>query len=297
MIGEAALERVAFLFAFAILFEVTRVLKQLLIGSVYVIILGSLGYGAYDLLTPDATCSDGIRNQGEEGPDCGTVCGILCVAPLEPLQVSEPRLWSSFVVTGGADVLVEIKNPNVIYGAVRMDWVLRLLDGSGQEQAFRRGFTYANPLSTRHLIISFPGIASGMDWTARFEYDPKDVQWVQGDQPVTFAVDFTILNPQLTIGDDGRVMYRADVRNDSTFNFDEVDVSVLLYNADDVPVAAGATLFRTLRTGEVRAFTIPWPELGQMHDPVRARVEVSTNFFDNENFIRTYGGQERFQGF
>lgn len=269
-----------------------RFAKQLLIGSVFLILVGSLGYGAYDLLTPDPTCFDGIQNQEEDGVDCGTVCGVLCGAALEPLIVGEPQMFDA----GEAiDVLVQLQNDNTVYGAARIDYRLAVLDTAGNEQTSRRGATYVNPLETRYLVMTFPGITprgTGL----RFEYDPQKVQWFQGRLPETQVIDFSVMNEALTVSEDGQASYTADVRNDSTFDFEEVDVTVLLFDASGQQVAVGATVVRTLAAGQVRAFTVVWP-FAIVGTPIRAQAQVSTNAFNNANFIRTYGGQERFQQF
>lgn len=254
--------------------------------------MGVILYGAYDLLVPDPTCSDGIQNQGEEGIDCGSVCGVLCGAPLEALIVGEPE---KFDAGDDLDVLVEIKNPNTIFGAARVDWRLVVLDGTGQEVTSRRGFTYANPLETRFLIVTFPGLeAQGAG--VQFEYEPAEVRWFGGRLPKTQVVDFSVLNEQFVTDEDGSVSYTADIRNDSTFDFDEVDVSVILLDVSGRRLGIGATIIRTLVAGQIRAVTVQWP-FNIAGTPVRTQVEVSTNVFNNDNFIRTYGGQERFQGF
>lgn len=276
-----------------------RLAKQLLIGGIFLSIIGAILFGAYNILVPNPSCSDGIQNQGEEGLDCGAVCGVLCSAPLEQFAVSEAQ---SFLVSDDLDVLVEIKNPNLIYGAPRLDYrvvVYENADGAGmlgEERISRRGFTYANPLETRYLIVTFPGFTGQVDDIVRFEWEPEQTVVFEGRLSETQIVDFSVLNEQLEVSESGDVSFSADIRNDSTFDFDEVDVSVILFDASNQRIGVGATVIRTLAARQLRAVQLQWPSI-HSGTPVRAQVEVSTNVFDNDNFIRTYGGQERFQGF
>ena len=60
-------------------------------------------------------------------------------------------------------------------------------------------------------------------------------------------------------------------------------------------VGANTTVQRTLAAGEERAFTMEWPF--PVPTAVNTEVIVTTNIFENANYIRTYGSQERFQGF
>ncbi len=56
-----------------------RVLKQFLFGGILLALIAGIVFfifrGSF-FITP--TCSDGIQNQGEEGIDCGNICGISC---------------------------------------------------------------------------------------------------------------------------------------------------------------------------------------------------------------------------
>jgi hypothetical protein len=269
-----------------------RLAKQLIIGAIYLAVFGLVLYGAYDFLVPDPSCSDGRQNQGEEGVDCGPVCGVLCGAELRPITVSEPE---TFAAGEGIDVLVELENDNVTYGAARIDYRLVLTDASGEELVTRRGFTYANPLETRFLVVSFPGVATDDVADTAFSYEPDRIQWFVGQLPETQAIDFAVFDEDLSL-ENGFAEFAAVARNDSTFDFEEVDVSVVLLDASGRRVGIGATVLRTFPANGIRAFTIQWPfELSG--EPIRAQAEISTNVFDNDNFIRTYGGQERFQGF
>lgn len=279
-----------------------RLAKQLLIGGIFLSIVGLILYGAYDILVPDPSCSDGRQNQGEEGVDCGSVCGVLCGAPLEQFTVSQPQ---QFVAGDDLDVLVEIQNPNIIYGAPRLDYrlvVYENADGAGTlggEKVSRRGFTYANPLETRYLVVTIPGFTrelGAVDDIVRFEWEPDRTAVYEGRLPETQIVDFSVLNERLEVSDDGAVSFRADIRNDATFDFDQVDVSVILLDAAGERIGVGSTIVRTLGARELRLVQLEWPPF-QNGTPVRAQTHVSTNIFDNDNFLRTYGGQERFQGF
>ena len=60
-----------------------RILKQLVFGSGFLVVFGFIAFGAYYLWQAEATCSDQIKNQGEDAVDCGGPCIKRC--PFTPI--------------------------------------------------------------------------------------------------------------------------------------------------------------------------------------------------------------------
>lgn len=268
-----------------------RFIKQLVISGIYLVIIIGFFWLVYRVFVPAPTCTDGIRNGSEEGVDCGAVaCGALCAPAIVPLTVEEPLLLKA---GDNTDVLVHLENPNPLYGASRVEYVLTVTDASGGELAVRSGNTYVNPSQPRYLLFPLVGI-SGVPAKAELKFDAAQVQWmaltVDAKGDIQFAVRDEVFTPT---GD--RIRYEATVLNRSKFDFDAVDVTVLLMDSAGKVVSANTTVQRTLVSGEARAFVMDWPF--PVPGAVRARAIVTTNVFANDNFIRTYGSQERFQGF
>src|ERR1051325_1546720 len=95
----------------------TRSLKKLLYGLLYIGLFLFIGFTFYSSTTaPAPSCTNGIRDQGEEGIDCGGPCAISCaILKLNPIRVIDgPYVFSA----GGKTVLLaEAYNPNSDYGA------------------------------------------------------------------------------------------------------------------------------------------------------------------------------------
>ena len=81
--------------------------------------------------------------------------------------------------------------------------------------------------------------------------------------------------------------------NSSDFDFDKVEVGVILFGDDNQIVAVNRTNIRTFLSRTERGFSVSWPT--ELPESVRQDIEVLTNVFENANFIRNYGTQERFQ--
>lgn len=272
--------------------DMSRFAKQMVFGIVFLIIVGVPAWFVYRTLVPTATCTDGIKNGIEEGVDCGiAVCGVACPPAIETLNVVSPII----IPTGPTnyDVLAHIENPNQVYGASRVDYTLTVIDAAGKQLVMRQGNTYVNPMQPRYLLFPLLGL-SGIPASAQLQFAPTDVEWSTLAVQAAGNVEFTVQNDALTTTPDG-ARYEGVVINRSTFTFDAVDVTVLVYDAVGTIVGANTTLLRTFAPDERRGFVLTWPFA--IPGAVRAQSMVTTNVFTNANFIKAYGSQEKFQGY
>lgn len=268
----------------------TRLLKQLLFGGLFLGIFLAVAWFGYRLVVPAPSCTDGVQNGAEEGVDCGArACGVLCAAPVRVLESRPVRLITN--ADGSWDALVQLENPNTAYGAKRVDYTLTVTDASGAQVAVRRGNTYVNPAQPRYLLFPL-GKPETTPAKAELQFDPAAVEWAALSVDAAGSVEFVVRGDTLT--PDGTLRYEATVTNRSRFDFNEVDVTVLLYDASGAVVGAGSTVVRTLVANETRAFVVDWPF------PVPAAVDndafVGTNIFSNENYLREYGSPGSGQG-
>jgi hypothetical protein len=269
----------------------SRVFKQLVFGSIYLALIGGLIWGAYRSAVPAPRCDDGRMNGREEGVDCGVVCGKLCAAPVQALENLPTQIIENS--DGSWDVIAHLENPNSAYGAARVDYTLQVSDAGGAQLAARRGNTYVLPAQPRYIVFPLGKLAN-TPAQAVLLIGSSDVQWANLEIEAAGSVEFAVIGDQLTPAS-GSLRYEAVVSNRSRFDFDEVDVTVLAYDASGEMIAAGSTLLRTMRTGENRALVIDWPFA--VPAVVRTQAIVTTNVFANDNFIRQYGSPEQFQNF
>ena len=259
----------------------SRLAKQLLYGAFYIALILTVVLGGYDLLTRDATCSDGIQNGSEEGVDCGALaCGVLCPPPLLPLTTEPARIIAA---GSGFDALVMLNNPNAAYGAQRIDVALTVTAADGTTSVIR-DMTYVNPLQPQYLVFPLRGVTERPASVA-LQFDASQVQWSEVRVEGATAVSLGVRGERLDTGAE-RVTYTATVTNRSAFDFEKVDVVVLLYDSAGTVVGANPTVLRTLRADEQRDVSVTWPFA--VPGAVRAEAFVSTNLLANDNFIRTY---------
>ena len=266
-----------------------RIQKQLIIGLIFILIIGGFGYGIADyFFIIEPTCFDGVQNGLEEGVDCGTLaCGVACEPAVMPLNVVSQKLIE--VRPGDYDFVAQINNPNSFYGASLARYDLNLITESGTFLG-RSGTFYILPGQTRFVIISgirSDGAVSGAS------IDITEVGW---EKVETFEnINFPVQRKSYTTLDKNGVFseFEATVLNNSDFDFDKVEVGIILFSAEGEIVAVNRTDIRTFLSRTERGFKVGWPT--ELPESVRQDVEVLTNVFENANFIRRYGTQERFQ--
>jgi hypothetical protein len=267
----------------------TRLAKQLLFGGIYLVLFVGIVWGGYDLFTTDPTCFDNVQNGAEEGVDCGALaCGVLCAAPVRAIENLPVQLLQNS--DGSWDALAHLENPNGAYGAKRVDYTLVVTDAAGATLVTRRGNTYVNPAQPRYLVFPL-GKPATAPASAELQYDPARVEWAALAVDAAGSVEFAVTRDSL-IPASASVRYEADLTNRSRFDFNEVDVTVLLYDRAGAIAGAGSTTVRTLRANELRAFVVDWPFAVPTAD--RAQAIVGTNIFSNENYIREYGSPQEF---
>ncbi len=257
-----------------------RTQKQLIIGVIFALILSGIGYGIYSSLVPKATCFDGIQNGKEEGIDCGILaCGKACEPAIMPLNI----ISSKFLKTpqGDYDFVAQISNPNVSYGASGIEYNLGSVSGS----------SYILPGQTKWLVLTALRIPNGVEG---IQLAIKNAQWEKLDIPNN-TVNFILRRKDYRPAQKGTQL-DAVLYNDSNFDFDKVNVAVILFDDADNIVGVNNTDIRTFVSKSERGFNVAWPFV-LSGNVARQDVETTTNLFENSNFIKNYGSQQKFQKF
>lgn len=268
----------------------SRTQKQLIIGLIFVLIIGGIGYGFVEyLFIIEPTCFDGIQNGQEEGVDCGLfVCGIACELTILPLNILSQKLIE--VRPGDYDFVAEVNNPNSLFGASLVRYSLDL-NREGGLVLNKSGSFYILPGQTRFILVL--GIRSD-DILTGVSIDITEVEWekVEVFEDISFPTQRK--SSQVVVGQDGPFSeFEAVVLNNSDFDFEKVEVGVILFDDDGDIVAVNKTDIRTFLSRTERYFKVSWPV--ELPEITRQDIEVLTNVFENANFIKRYGTQKKFQ--
>lgn len=260
--------------------------KQITIICVLLLIVLAIGLGAYLLFNPShkATCYDGVKNQSEEGIDCGGPCG-LCHKPLSLKVVSEtfiPTIENNF------DLIAEIENINPDWGVESVDYRFNLYDEENQLIGYLDGSTYLLPQETKY-IIGQKFYSTTQPASASFEIKNPLWQKLQGFEELQIRVrdkNYAIV--------DNKYRLSGALENKSNYNLDTVEIVGLLFDENKKIIAAGKTNINTFLIGENRSFEINWP-FQTDKQIVSSEVKIYTNIFQDDNFMKVHATPEKFK--
>lgn len=252
----------------------SRVVKQGIIAGIFFLILGGIGFGIFRAVippTPTPTPNPTIH--------------------LAPLQVITSKLLN--ITNNDYDFVAKIRNANLDYGSGRVEYRLTIYGVDAQPLVTKTGSFYILPGQTKHVIVTPIRLEAQ---AARAEFSITMVDWQQLNQLASQGIDIIPRNVALSkINQPGTyAKVGGNVFNNSDLDLDIVDVAVIVSNFNGDIVAVNKTDIRTFVSKTQRGFEVAWPSafLGQ---PDRVEAEATTNVFNNLNFLRQYGGQERFQ--
>ncbi len=249
-----------------------RFLKQVIIALIFFSVLGSIIYFTFFKKTEEPLPTPQVSARS--------------------LEVLSSQLLK--IKNFDYDFIAEIKNPNLDLGAAGVVYELKLFDKDSLLINVRNGSMSFLPGQIRYEIIS-PIITEkeisrtefkiiNVYWEKLRDFIPRGLFLIKNQEylPLSLEQDFSRL--------------RATVFNNSNFDFDRVDVSVILFDENDKAIAVNKTDIRTFIKGTDRFFEVKWPDKfeGKVD---RIEVNAYTDIFSNNNFIREYGTQEKFQEF
>ena len=279
----------------------SRLFRRMIIAGIFLAVFALTSFGLKTAITPAPTCTDGIMNGEEEGVDCGLfACGNYCEPDLDPPQVVSTKLiqagpryaeGSGEAGENDYDFVAEIKNPHQQFGASEVEYELVLFNGSENELSREGGIFYILPGQTKYLIIT--NITTEKN-VSKIDFKITSATWqrlesLEGLNLIVRQDKYTNLG-----GNQGSIL-DAVILNESDFDFEIIEVDVLLFNSRGDIVAVNRSDIRTFLARTERSFRVIWPfRIGDTID--RIEIIPSTNLFRNSNFIKTYGSEtEKFQ--
>lgn len=231
--------------------------RRLLIVFILLVGIGGIVFWQRaDVIFTAPTCSDGVQNGDEQGPDCGgTMCSTLCSS-----QASTPTvLWKrAFAVTDDVyNAVAYVENKNA--AATRaIAYEFRLYDANDVLAARRTGVTVIPPLG-RYAIVE-TGIKSGSASVAYtvFAFSSSPATWER--LPANIA-SLKLVTSAIKLDETGPIpKLTAVVTNTSpTIELSNTVVAAVLFDANDNAVNVSRTLISSLPGQRSAQVTFTWP--------------------------------------
>lgn len=240
---------------------------------IFISIVGGLGFGSYRVVyppTPTPTPNPTVN--------------------LIPLEVVLTAFLN--IRNNDYDFLAKITNRNLEYGSGNVEYELRFYDAGGQQFTSKIGNFHILPGQTRYVIdspLSFDRQVTKVDLQIKSVDWQKVVLTAGSTNLVVKNVSFSLSDEQGTYAKAG-----GSIVNTSDFDFDSVDVIAVAIGSSGEVVAVNRTNIRTFLANTERGFGVSWftPFIGNVS---YVDAEANTNVFNNLNFLRQFGGSERFQ--
>lgn len=264
--------------------------KRSIIILIYLTIFSIFGLMIYQIVKPNPTCFDGKQNQAEDGIDCGGPCQS-CE---EAIVAKDVEVMEKYFVYGSGDyydVMAKIDNPNNRYGAAKLSYEFNLVDREGTSLTARKGETFILPGETKY-VIELNLVSEEDPYTA--EFNILDVRWEE-------FLDYE--EPRLSIynksyqQEAGKSEAFGLLKNESYFDFNSIEIDIILRDENGKPLALGKNEMRTISSQQERDFKIFWPyNFSREVKEVEVRAEADV-FDPNNSYIKKYESGQQFQGY
>lgn len=264
-----------------------RFFKQSVIAAIYLVVFCLVVWVIFNAVyTP--TCTDGLKNQGEEKTDCGGPC-LSCDLRKLSAPIIAKKVY--FLDTAGntIDVGFQVKNPNLDWGANNLEYRIDFIDSNGLViPGSVYGSTFLLPgdskwvmeiakflpaqLSRLEILIS----TSSATW-GKFRSYAKEANFVVKDTV------FRRLAPPQT----GYAETIGTLTNKSGFGVNSIELQAVAYEASGIVLGVTKTTIFDLKIGERREFRLFWPR-PFAKEMKTYEVLVNVNLMDNETFLQKY---------
>lgn len=225
-----------------------------IIGAIVMVVVAYFSWKLF--FSAPATCFDGKQNQNERCVDGGGICARVC--PMDAKSIVP--LWSRvFPVTGDvSSVVAYIENQNPTAGVQKINYEFRVYDVDNILATEPiKGTTFVGP-NDKTAIFESP-IKTGnripktvfFNWTSAPEWTVTEKKY-QVPQLSSTNVEWSDIDtaPKLSV----------DVVNNTLFDYRDIPVIVVLYDADGNAVNASQTYIEEIAQQSTQKVFFTWPQ-------------------------------------
>lgn len=270
-----------------------RIFRKLFFGGIFLFLAAWSSYYIFRAYFPVLpSCIDNIQNQGEEGVDCGEVCENECLPPpppddTKPIEVAWARVINSDV--GVYDLAAKIINSNSYWGVAEFKYDFIARDSNDIVIIERSGTSYFLPESYDYIII--PSVKTDkIPAKAELNIVKEGQKWVSVSSVynnLSLSLPFREKR-YITKDENGFPAVSAILTNATTYDFDKIDIKVVLFDENNEPVAVNVSDRRTMRSGEEQMLRLFW-NIAPQKEVFNTDFKATTNIFDSRNFMSRFG--------
>jgi len=244
--------------------------RLIIVLIIFISVLGVMSFFVLPYFIKAPTCSDGKKNGGESGVDCGGSCDLLCAAEVSPLKLVWARPFKA--TTGIYDVLAYIENYNITAAAKKIVYKFSLYDENNILVAERVGKTYVTP---NGKIPIFEGnIRTGERVPRRVFFEVSGTPEWEKAPSQAMSISLGTRNISYDISN-GKSVVSATVSNPSSSSITNVEVTAIIYDERGNAFAVSKTLIESLAKDSTRDVIFTWP-IPFENEP--SRIEIVPRF-------------------
>ncbi|MBU2081934.1 hypothetical protein KKH14_00680 [Patescibacteria group bacterium] len=241
--------------------ESRRILKKIFIAIVYLAVFTGVGTGAYFLFRP-------------------TPVPVIIPPTIYPVEI----IWSQtfFAGTNLYSAAAKIKNPNTNFGASNFSYTFYLYDADGILLATPTGGSFIWPGESKYIIFGGIDLKKAPVKTLFQLGEPtwREVKDFKGVALALSNVDYG--KGQVGSGKSFEINFRAN--NNTPYDLTKVNISSVVFDENNSPIAAASTLLENLKSKEDRPAGISWfsPFSGT---PNNIDLTISTNLWETPELL------------
>jgi translation elongation factor EF-1beta len=251
-----------------------------------------IGSVIYFIAQPRPSCKDGIRNQNEQGVDCGGPC-FTCIEEKIPVDLDILDAEVVHDIDNKYDVTIRIKNQNEIFGASGIKFKVIFENENGEEIASREEYKgyFILPKEEKHLIVQ--GILIENRPT-QVRVEIQDVSWEEFAQYEEPRLVILNANYKEDPEEGGFSKVTGTLVNKSGVDFETIKVNVIIQDENGGLLATNYQIVNTVRADEQRNFIMFFSH--EFPGSVaNTKIEPETNVFDSDNYIKIHGTVEQWE--
>ena len=249
----------------------TRLTKQGIYGVVFLFVVGSLGYLGFRAIVPYKV-----------PPTPTPTPTIIRFEVLSSVLLAACRNTYDFVA--------QVRNPNRDFGSSKIDYTVTYIGAAGTVGT-QDGTFYIMPGQKKYIVELSQTFGASV---TNASMAIRAIEWRQLSPLAPSGVDLQVKQPIYNQLNQTGVFSRVtgEIFNNSNFDIDHIEVIAVPVDAAGTPLSANTTVIRTFLTRTTRGFEMVWPTaFSGTIDHID--VEAGANIFDDDNFLRTYGGESK----